>query len=148
MPALCEVCCHSRPDRHKTKCTVGLTSLFDHRSADVMTADEARLENALRAAVGRRSCIQNWNANTGQHCGRPAIVHILGADGHCVMVCVSHVAQWNREPRQDHHTIGGACGLPDAGWLMSGNGHPGRCVIDGLDIPDLFADERTQVPRV
>lgn len=106
-----------------------------------------RLENALLRAIGLRSCIHNWNPNTGQHCGRPAVAHILCHDGHGLMVCALHVQRWGREPHRDHHGIGGACGLPDTAWVMSKGDVAGTCVIEGLDFPDLFAVERSVVRR-
>lgn len=101
--------------------------------------DPRRLENALLRAIGLRSCIQNWNPYTGQHCGRNAVAHILCTTG-SVMACAHHVQRWAREPHLDHHGIGPCCGLPDSDWVMSKRDRPGRCRIEGLDFPDLFAD--------
>jgi hypothetical protein len=98
---------------------------------------EPRITIALLGA--HRRCMFGLPA---RFCGAPAVAHLLVAeDGEHVMVCKAHAPWWVKRPHVDRHPIGGECGLPGTTWVASDDLGPGRCMIDGLDMPDLFATE-------
>lgn len=75
------------------------------------------------------------------YCGRRATQHVMHYDGTAQLVCPDHSISWGWQRYKDRHPIGGECGPPGTQWVNSTGGQPGRCIILGLDMPDLFATD-------
>jgi hypothetical protein len=88
--------------------------------------------------AGAQRC--TYGTSPGDICGQPAVLHIL-ADDYAALACAAHTVWWTTHECQDTHPIGGECGLPGTVWIFGTPAEPGRCVIDGLDLPCLFATE-------
>jgi len=68
-------------------------------------------------------------------------MHLMYDDGTTELVCGPHSVKWGRQRHRDRHPLGGECGLPGTQWVRSAGGLTGRCIILGLDLPDLFATD-------
>lgn len=79
--------------------------------------------------------------NAPRPCNRTATEHLLFPDGTTRLSCQAHSVSWGRQRYRDRHKLCGECGLPGTSWVPTVAGLPGRCVIEGLDLPDLFATE-------
>ncbi|HJR04373.1 MAG TPA: hypothetical protein VKA83_22215 [Methylomirabilota bacterium] len=96
----------------------------------------------LRAFLDLTEASRKCMFGTGYRlCGRPAVLHVLVNDrGARTMCCERHADRWLIQIPYDKHPLCGECGLPGTTWVLSTD-TPGRCVIEGLDLPDLFATE-------
>lgn len=80
--------------------------------------------------AGTQRCLFGTSAEN--HCGEPAVIHVLLSDGAATMSCTKH-ARWESRDHQDSHPIGGACGLPGTTWRLSQAGEPGHCIVEGVE---------------
>lgn len=77
-------------------------------------------------AAGDQVCMSGTAAD---HCGAPAVVHILQTDDRGTFGCAAHTRWWIDHPLKDFHPVGSECGMPGMQWMFGPKPGTGYCRV-------------------